>query len=89
MSFSKKNINTHAIVEYLFCCILLSDEKVGHKSLYAVQVERQEQADRSVLISCHSRTNEKKFLKYLSRHGDIKKYFFYENYVSEKTSTSD
>ncbi|GAA6219542.1 poly(A) RNA polymerase, mitochondrial [Lates japonicus] len=57
-----------------------SDEKDGPKSLYAVQTERQEQAERSVLISCNSRTNEKKFLKYLSRHGDIKKHFFYESY---------
>uniref|UniRef100_UPI0037E8BA43 poly(A) RNA polymerase, mitochondrial isoform X2 n=1 Tax=Semicossyphus pulcher TaxID=241346 RepID=UPI0037E8BA43 len=42
--------------------------------------KRQEQADRSVLISCLSRTNEKKFVTFLSRHGDIKKYFFYESY---------
>uniref|UniRef100_A0AAQ5X5H9 RL domain-containing protein n=1 Tax=Amphiprion ocellaris TaxID=80972 RepID=A0AAQ5X5H9_AMPOC len=49
-------------------------------SLHALQVERQEQAERSVLINCQSRTNEKKFLKYLSNHGDIKKYFFYESY---------
>ncbi|XP_039983264.1 poly(A) RNA polymerase, mitochondrial [Xiphias gladius] len=55
-------------------------EKDGQKSLYAVQTERQEQAERSVLISCHSRTNENKFLKYLSRHGDIKTHFFYESY---------
>uniref|UniRef100_A0A3Q3MDD2 Mitochondrial poly(A) polymerase n=2 Tax=Mastacembelus armatus TaxID=205130 RepID=A0A3Q3MDD2_9TELE len=56
-----------------------SEKKEGCKSFYAVQQDRQEQADRSVLISCHSRT-EKKFLKYLSRHGDVKKYFFYESY---------
>ncbi|XP_022609781.1 poly(A) RNA polymerase, mitochondrial [Seriola dumerili] len=55
-------------------------EKDGRKSLYVVQAERQEQAERSVLISCNSRTNEKKFLKHLSRHGDIKKHFFYESY---------
>lgn len=67
-------------------CLLLSDEKEkdGRKSLYVLQAERQEQAERSVLISCNSRTSEKKFLKYLSRHGDIKKHFFYESYVSEK-----
>ncbi|XP_034428464.1 poly(A) RNA polymerase, mitochondrial isoform X1 [Hippoglossus hippoglossus] len=57
-----------------------SDVKYGSKSLYVVQAERQEQAERSVLISCHSRTNEKKFLKDLSKHGDIKKHFFYESY---------
>nr|XP_040023082.1 poly(A) RNA polymerase, mitochondrial isoform X1 [Gasterosteus aculeatus aculeatus] len=56
------------------------EEREGCKSLYAVQAERQEQAERSVLISCHTRTNEKKFLKYLSMHGDINKYFFYESY---------
>ncbi|XP_042366751.1 poly(A) RNA polymerase, mitochondrial [Plectropomus leopardus] len=57
-----------------------SEEKNGRKSLYAVQAERQEQAERSVLISCQSRTSEKKFLKYLSKHGDIQKYFYYESY---------
>lgn len=56
------------------------DEKDGRKSLYALQEERQGQAHRSVLISCPSRINEKKFLKYLSKHGDINKYFFYESY---------
>ncbi|KAL6098122.1 mtpap [Pungitius sinensis] len=56
------------------------EEREGCKSFYAVQAERQEQAERSVLISCHTRTNEKKFLKYLSMHGDINKYFFYESY---------
>ncbi|KAI3355056.1 hypothetical protein L3Q82_017937 [Scortum barcoo] len=66
----------HSIVEYF----LLAVEKDRRKSLYAVQTERQEQARRSVLISCPARTNEKKFLKYLSRHGDIKNYFFYESY---------
>ncbi|XP_069007405.1 poly(A) RNA polymerase, mitochondrial [Embiotoca jacksoni] len=57
-----------------------SDEKEERKSLHSLQVERQEQAERSVLISCQPRTNEKKFLKFLSKHGDVKKYFFYESY---------
>ncbi|XP_008300829.1 poly(A) RNA polymerase, mitochondrial isoform X2 [Stegastes partitus] len=56
-----------------------SDEKGGCKSLHALQVERQEQAARSVLINCQSRTREKTLLKYLSSHGDIKNYFFYES----------
>ncbi|KAM6908802.1 poly(A) RNA polymerase, mitochondrial isoform 1-T1 [Lycodopsis pacificus] len=60
--------------------VAVKEEREGCKSLYGVQAERQEQAERSVLISCHSRTNEKNFLKYLSRHGDINKYFFYESY---------
>ncbi|XP_030254625.1 poly(A) RNA polymerase, mitochondrial [Sparus aurata] len=57
-----------------------TDEKHGRRSLSAVQAERQGQAERSVLISCNPRTNEKKFLKFLSRHGDVSKYFFYESY---------
>ncbi|XP_041824897.1 poly(A) RNA polymerase, mitochondrial isoform X2 [Melanotaenia boesemani] len=57
-----------------------TDEKDERKSLNTFLVERQEQAERSVLISCQSRTNEKKFLKFLSKHGDIKKHFFYETY---------
>ncbi|KAM8731834.1 poly(A) RNA polymerase, mitochondrial [Acanthopagrus schlegelii] len=57
-----------------------TDEKHGRRSLSAVQAERQGQAERSVLINCSPRTNEKKFLKFLSRHGDVNKYFFYESY---------
>ncbi|XP_029313581.1 poly(A) RNA polymerase, mitochondrial isoform X2 [Cottoperca gobio] len=60
--------------------VALQEERDGCKSLYAVQAERLDQAERSVLISCNSRTNEKKFLKFLSTHGNIKKYFFYESY---------
>ncbi|KAF7212987.1 poly(A) RNA polymerase, mitochondrial [Nothobranchius furzeri] len=57
-----------------------SEAKDGRRSLLAVQDERREQAEKSVLISCQSRPSEKKFLKYLSRHGDVNKYFFYESY---------
>ncbi|XP_028288542.1 poly(A) RNA polymerase, mitochondrial isoform X1 [Parambassis ranga] len=57
-----------------------SDETERHKSLHTLLEERQKQAERSVLISCQSRTSEKKFLKHLSRHGDVQKYFFYESY---------
>uniref|UniRef100_A0A8C4DAM3 Mitochondrial poly(A) polymerase n=1 Tax=Dicentrarchus labrax TaxID=13489 RepID=A0A8C4DAM3_DICLA len=71
----KKNV-VFVTVEY--SAFLLSDEKEGRKSFSAVQVERQGQAERSVLMSCPPKINEKKFLKYFSRHGDIKKYFFYE-----------
>ncbi len=81
MCVKRKTLKVIHAIEY--STSLLTDEKDGRKSLYAVQVERQEQAGRSVLISCQSRTNEKKFLKYLSRHGDVKKCFFYESYVSE------
>ncbi|XP_008305618.2 poly(A) RNA polymerase, mitochondrial [Cynoglossus semilaevis] len=54
-------------------------EKEGGKSLYDVQVERQQQAERSVLISCPSRTNKERFLKHLLKYGDIKTHFFYES----------
>ncbi|KAM7370170.1 hypothetical protein PAMP_011445 [Pampus punctatissimus] len=57
-----------------------ADEKDRRKSLHAVQKERREQAERSVLISCPVRISEKKILKYLSRHGDVNKYFSYESY---------
>ncbi|KAJ8010301.1 hypothetical protein DPEC_G00073620 [Dallia pectoralis] len=56
------------------------EPKDGLKSFHSVQEERIEQAERSVLISCPSKTNENNFLKYLSRHGDINKCFFYESY---------
>ncbi|XP_071271261.1 poly(A) RNA polymerase, mitochondrial isoform X2 [Salvelinus alpinus] len=56
------------------------DSKDRNKSFYTVQEEKIEQAERSVLISCPAKTNEKKFLNYLSRHGDINKCFFYESY---------
>ncbi|XP_041717892.2 poly(A) RNA polymerase, mitochondrial [Coregonus clupeaformis] len=56
------------------------EPKDGSKSFYTVQEEKIEQAERSVLISCPAKTNEKKFLQYLSRHGDINKCFFYESY---------
>ncbi|XP_031604980.1 poly(A) RNA polymerase, mitochondrial isoform X2 [Oreochromis aureus] len=59
---------------------VISNEKNGRKSLHTLHVERQEQAERSVLISCQTSTNEKKFLKYLTKHGEINKYFFYESY---------
>lgn len=62
--------------------LLSPGEKDGPKSLYELMADRQEQAEKSVLISCPSRTSEKKFLKFLSKHGDIKKHFFYESYVS-------
>uniref|UniRef100_A0A3Q3AUX7 Mitochondrial poly(A) polymerase n=1 Tax=Kryptolebias marmoratus TaxID=37003 RepID=A0A3Q3AUX7_KRYMA len=69
------------ILSKRYCSSALSSaEKIECKSLHALQVERQDQAEKSVLISCQSRTSEKKFLKFLSKHGDIKKYFFYESY---------
>ncbi|XP_051910829.1 poly(A) RNA polymerase, mitochondrial [Hippocampus zosterae] len=57
-----------------------TNEKDGCLSFYAVQVQRQEQAERSVLINCPHKTSEKKILKFLSTHGDINKCFTYESY---------
>ncbi|KAG7523987.1 hypothetical protein JOB18_005349 [Solea senegalensis] len=59
-----------------------SDEKENERRrlLHVVQAERQEQAERSVLISCHATNSEKKFLKHLSKYGDIKKHFFYQSF---------
>ncbi|XP_061877718.1 poly(A) RNA polymerase, mitochondrial-like [Entelurus aequoreus] len=52
----------------------------GRLSFYAIQAQRQEQAERSVLIGCTPTVNENKIIKFLSRHGNIKKYFTYESY---------
>ncbi|XP_023805880.1 poly(A) RNA polymerase, mitochondrial [Oryzias latipes] len=59
---------------------VLTEETNGRKCLHTLLVERQEQAERSVLISCQSGTSEKKLFKFLSKHGDVEKYFFYESY---------
>uniref|UniRef100_A0A673YW31 RL domain-containing protein n=1 Tax=Salmo trutta TaxID=8032 RepID=A0A673YW31_SALTR len=58
------------------------EPKEGDKSFYTLQEERIEQAERSVLISCPAKTNNKKLLKYLSRHGNINKCLFHISYVS-------
>ncbi|KAM8881022.1 poly(A) RNA polymerase, mitochondrial [Synchiropus picturatus] len=50
------------------------------KSFYTVQAERQEQAQRSVLISCPPKVSDRKIKRYLSRYGDIKKFFAYESF---------
>ncbi|XP_073684759.1 poly(A) RNA polymerase, mitochondrial [Garra rufa] len=50
------------------------------KTFQAIQEERREQAERSVLISCPPKINENKFLDYLSKHGTINKHFFYNSY---------
>lgn len=52
------------------------------KTFQAIQEERREEAERSVLISCPPKINENKFLDYLSKHGTINKHFFYNSYVS-------
>ncbi|KAM4685241.1 poly(A) RNA polymerase, mitochondrial isoform 1-T1 [Amazona ochrocephala] len=49
------------------------------KTFAEVQTERLEQAERTVLIKCPPKLNEKKLLQYLSSHGNIKSHFFFEN----------
>ncbi|XP_043913486.1 poly(A) RNA polymerase, mitochondrial isoform X2 [Protopterus annectens] len=53
----------------------------------SLQTERQEEASRTVLINCPKGVNEKKFIKYLSRYGTVKKYFFYETYIDQQLNT--
>uniref|UniRef100_A0A8C2DHX3 Mitochondrial poly(A) polymerase n=1 Tax=Cyprinus carpio TaxID=7962 RepID=A0A8C2DHX3_CYPCA len=50
------------------------------RTFQAIQEERREEAERSVLISCPPKINEKKFIDYLSKHGTINKHFFYNSY---------
>ncbi|NXX66747.1 PAPD1 protein, partial [Spizella passerina] len=49
------------------------------KTFAEVQTERLDQAERTVLIKCPSRLNEKKLLQYLASHGNVKSHFFFEN----------
>uniref|UniRef100_A0AAV2LAB8 Poly(A) RNA polymerase, mitochondrial n=1 Tax=Knipowitschia caucasica TaxID=637954 RepID=A0AAV2LAB8_KNICA len=58
----------------------MDTKKTGPKALHVLQAQRREEAERSVLISCLPRTHHNKFLKYLSRHGDVNKCFFYESF---------
>ncbi|XP_056340535.1 poly(A) RNA polymerase, mitochondrial [Oenanthe melanoleuca] len=57
------------------------DAEVGtrKKTFAEVQTERLDQAERTVLIKCPSKINEKKLLQYLSSHGNVKSHFFFEN----------
>ncbi|NXN78558.1 PAPD1 protein, partial [Bombycilla garrulus] len=58
-----------------------TDAEVGtrQKTFAEVQTERLDQAERTVLIKCPSKLNEKKLLQYLSSHGNVKSHFFFEN----------
>ncbi|KAF7647066.1 hypothetical protein LDENG_00177920 [Lucifuga dentata] len=76
----QRNVGTNVAAQVQLPRRNESEEKNAPKSLHVVQLERQEAAERSVLISCQPRTSDRKFLKHLSRHGEIKKYFFYESY---------
>ncbi|XP_004691251.1 PREDICTED: poly(A) RNA polymerase, mitochondrial [Condylura cristata] len=57
-----------------------SEDRTPSKRFSEVQKERQEQAQRTVLIHCPNKISEKKFLKYLSQHGTINNHFFYESF---------
>uniref|UniRef100_A0A8C0W498 Poly(A) RNA polymerase, mitochondrial n=2 Tax=Castor canadensis TaxID=51338 RepID=A0A8C0W498_CASCN len=57
-----------------------SEDKIPKKRFSEVQKERREQAQRTVLIHCPNKINERKFLKYLSQHGPINNHFFYEGF---------
>uniref|UniRef100_A0A8C7KGN5 Mitochondrial poly(A) polymerase n=1 Tax=Oncorhynchus kisutch TaxID=8019 RepID=A0A8C7KGN5_ONCKI len=66
------------------------EPKEGDKYFYTLQEERIEQAERSVLISCPAKTNNKKLLKYLSRHGNINTFYIILNlgFTSKESLTS-
>ncbi|NXR24629.1 PAPD1 protein, partial [Cinclus mexicanus] len=49
------------------------------KTFAEVLTEQLDQAERTVLIKCPSKLNEKKLLQYLSSHGNVKSHFFFEN----------
>ncbi|KAJ7322213.1 hypothetical protein JRQ81_018500 [Phrynocephalus forsythii] len=51
------------------------------KTFSEILAERQEQAKRTVLINCPLEINEKKLLKYLSTHGNVKNHFFYKTHA--------
>ncbi|XP_055286006.1 poly(A) RNA polymerase, mitochondrial [Moschus berezovskii] len=57
-----------------------SENRTPKKRFSEVQNERREQAQRTVLIHCPNKINEKKFLKFLSQHGPINNHFFYESF---------
>ncbi|XP_039769881.1 poly(A) RNA polymerase, mitochondrial isoform X2 [Ornithorhynchus anatinus] len=57
-----------------------SERKSRKRTLAEVQAERAEQAQRTVLINCPHKINEKKFLNYLSQHGAVNSHFFFESY---------
>lgn len=71
-------------IHLCWCLFLLTDAEVSarKKTFAEVQTERQDQAERTVLIKCPSKINEKKLLQYLSSHGNVKSHFFFENRVS-------
>ncbi|XP_062377665.1 poly(A) RNA polymerase, mitochondrial [Sardina pilchardus] len=61
-------------------CHSLTDHQDVGKTFLALQEERRERAQRSVLISCPPKTTEKKVLKYLSKYGAVNNCFFYDSF---------
>lgn len=84
LSVLKPAIHLSVYVEKPWCLFLLTDAEVStrKKTFAEVQAERLDQAERTVLIKCPSKLNEKKLLQYLSSHGNVKSHFFFENRVS-------
>ncbi|NWU92746.1 PAPD1 protein, partial [Upupa epops] len=56
-----------------------TEVRTRKKTFTEVQTERLDQAERTVLIKCPPKLNEKKLLQYLSSHGSIKSHFFFES----------
>ncbi|XP_061412051.1 poly(A) RNA polymerase, mitochondrial-like [Lethenteron reissneri] len=52
----------------------------ARSSFVEIQEKRMQQADRSVLISCPKSIAKSNLLQFLSNHGHINNYFFYESY---------
>lgn len=84
LSLLKPAVYLSVYVEKPWCLFLLTDAEVStrKKTFAEVQTERLDQAERTVLIKCPSKLNEKKLLQYLSSHGNVKSHFFFENRVS-------
>ncbi|XP_017931315.1 poly(A) RNA polymerase, mitochondrial [Manacus vitellinus] len=77
-------METRLCVIFIKCFIGLlmkNDAEVNtrKKTFTEVQTERLDQAERTVLIKCPSKLNEKKLLQYLSSHGNVRSHFFFEN----------
>ncbi|MGH0159716.1 UNVERIFIED_CONTAM: hypothetical protein FKN15_056526 [Acipenser sinensis] len=79
-SQSKHNTSSFAVKSEVAQRKDQTDTIAERKPFYVLQEERLEQAERSVLINCPPKTNEKKFLKHLSSHGEINTCFFYESF---------
>lgn len=76
----KRRFKFYVCVGNVFVSFIGSEDRTPKKRFSEVQNERREQAQRTVLIHCPDKINEKKFLKFLSQHGPINSHFFYESF---------